>query len=90
MTRAALGVVTHCHLYRYHPDTGADAELLDTSGHVTEELAARLEFEQRIRCGALFYWLREIDGSIRRVELRAYLTLTDATGGTLILDHTPR
>ncbi len=86
-----FGLVLAVTLYRYHPDTGADAADLDVSELQWFDADAKVqEHQYRVQGGALFYWFREIDGHIRRVELRAYLGLTDATGGTLTLDHTPR
>jgi hypothetical protein len=63
--------------YRFHPDTGADANDIDTS-QATE--AERIELASLVRAGAKFYWHMEDDGVWARIERSNYAFVLRVTG----------
>ena len=53
--------------YRFHPVTGADANIFDMVGWTAEQ---KQEMAAMVRCGARFYWKKE--GQARRGDPGCY------------------
>lgn len=71
-------------LYKFHPETGADAEDIEIPAEATEK--DRIEFAEMRRNGATFWWEKSAPGDpevYHRVERGNRQFVADATGETL-------
>lgn len=84
----------NAHLYRYHPQTGADAEDIEIPPEATEQ--DRIELAEMRRNGATFWWQENEPGDIAaglerysRVE-RGNITFVMQVFGIEPVFHTER
>lgn len=63
--------------YRFHPETGTDANDIDTSSASETE---RIQLADLVRAGARFYWHLENDGLWGRIERSNFAFVLRVTG----------